>query len=134
MNLIAAHRASEEKLDQFLVKNRNVNKASLLEAGYVVEIAEQIQGCFSLERMDEGSYWLKQLYITKAEAAKLPVLLEAILNLAKEQEAKKIYVRSHQPVVDVLLESLQFHPQREEMPVDKSNQKEGNWWTYDVSS
>lgn len=133
MNLIAAHRAPEEKLDHFLENNQNVNKESLLDLGYVVEIEEQIQGCFSLEKMDEGVYWLKQLYITKAEAAKLPVLLESILNLAKEQDAKKVYVHSHQPVVDLLLEALQFHPQKEEVVVGKSTQEEGNWWTYNVS-
>ncbi|WP_373893986.1 hypothetical protein ACUL41_02310 [Virgibacillus natechei] len=133
MNLITAYSAPEEKLDHFLENNRNVNKESLLRSGYVVEIEGQIQGCFSLEKMDEGVYWLKQLYITKAEAAKLPVLLESILNLAKEQDAKKVYVNSHQPVVDVLLEALQFHPQKEEVFVGKSNQKEGNWWTYNVS-
>ncbi|UJL45995.1 hypothetical protein KFZ58_16755 [Virgibacillus sp. NKC19-16] len=133
MNLISAHRAPAEKLGHFLENNQNVNKEGLIESGYVVEIEEQIQGCFSLERVDEGVYWLKQLYITKAEAAKLPVLLESILNLAKEQHAKKVYVQSHQPVVDMLLEALQFHPQKEKVSVGKPNQKEGNWWTYNVS-
>lgn len=133
MNLITAYSAPKEKLDHFLKNNQNVNKESLLKLGYVVEIEEQIQGCFSLERVDDGVYWLKQLYITKAKAAKLPILLESILNLAKEQDAKKVYVHSHQPVVDVLLEALQFHPQKEENFVDNSSKQEGNWWEYNVS-
>lgn len=133
MNLIQANRVSEEKLDHFLKNNQTVNGDSLLQMGYVVEVQEQIEGCFVLEAMDDYIYWLKQLYITKSEAAKLPVLLETILNLAKEQQAKTVYVHSHQPVVDIILESLQFHPQQEDIFVDKHESREGNWWFYSVS-
>ncbi|MBP1969861.1 N-acetylglutamate synthase-like GNAT family acetyltransferase [Virgibacillus natechei] len=133
MNLIQANRVSEEKLDHFLKNNQTVNGDSLLQMGYVVEVQDQIEGCFVLEAMDDYIYWLKQLYITKSEAAKLPVLLETILNLAKEQQAKTVYVHSHQPVVDIILESLQFHPQQEGNFVDKDESREGNWWFYSVS-
>ncbi|PAV31371.1 hypothetical protein CIL05_01580 [Virgibacillus profundi] len=133
MKLIPAYQASENQIDQFLHKNQNVEKDSLLQMGYVVEIQDQIEGCFILEAMDEGVYWLKQLYITKSEAAKLPILLESILTLAKKQQAKRVYVHSHQPVVDILLEALQFRPQKEKVFVDKYNADQGSWWSYSVS-
>ncbi|GAB3044840.1 GNAT family N-acetyltransferase [Virgibacillus ainsalahensis] len=133
MNLIPAYRASEEDLEQFFEKNNHVKKDSLLLKGHVVEINEKIEGCFVLEEMEEGVFWLKQLYITQTEAAKLPFLLDAILMLAKKKQAKKIYVHSHQPVVDLLLEALQFNPQKGKVFVDKYNANEGNWWSYSVS-
>ncbi|MEC5424455.1 hypothetical protein QGM71_13225 [Virgibacillus sp. C22-A2] len=133
MKLIPAIQATEEQINSFLKNNDNVNKHSLIEKGYVVEINQKIEGCFILEAMEEGVYWLKQLYITKSEAAKLPILLESILTLAKQQQAKLIYVHSHQPVVDILLEALQFHPQKERVFVDKYDVNEGSWWSYSVS-
>ncbi|WP_100009879.1 hypothetical protein [Lentibacillus sediminis] len=133
MNLIPAHRANEEELEQFLGKNSHLNKKPLLLKGYVVEIGEKIEGCFVLEEMESGIYWLKQLHITQTEANKLPVLLEAILQLAKKQQAKTVFVHSHQPVVDLLLEALQFHPQKENLYVDKYRAEEGSWWSYQVS-
>ncbi|WP_042221405.1 GNAT family N-acetyltransferase [Oceanobacillus manasiensis] len=133
MKLILANQADEKKLELFLEKNESINKASLIRAGYVVEVAEEIVGCFSLETMEEGIYWLKQLYINQTNASKLPVLLESILTLAKQKQAKSVYVHSHQPVVDILLEALQFHPQKEKLFVDKYRREEGNWWLYHVS-
>lgn len=133
MKLIPASGVSEVKINQFLEKNSSVVKDSLLQTGYVVEINEQIEGCFILETMEEGIYWLKQLYITQSEAGKLPVLLESILTLAKQQQAKRVYVHSHQPVVNILLEALQFHPQKENVFVDKYNVDKGSWWAYHVS-
>lgn len=133
MNLIQANKVSQEKLDYFLQSNPHMNKCSLLQKGYVVEIKGKIEGCFMLEEMEEGTYWLKQLYITQSEAAVLPVLLESILTMAKQQLAKRVYVHSHQPVVDILLEALQFHPQKERAFVNKIDQKDGNWWLYHVS-
>ncbi|MFD1172499.1 GNAT family N-acetyltransferase [Oceanobacillus picturae] len=133
MNLIPANQMDMKKVEQFLEKNEGINKASLVRAGYVVEVSGEIVGCFSLETMEEGIYWLKQLYINQTNASKLPVLLEAILTLAKQQQAKSVYVHSHQPVVDILLEALQFHPQKEKMFVDKYKRDEGNWWLYHVS-
>ena len=133
MELIPASHVSENQINQFLEKNTNVAKDSLLQLGYMVQIDDQMEGCFILEAMGEGIFWLKQLYITQAEAGKLPVLLEAILTLAKQQQAKRVYVHSHQPVVNILLEALQFHPQKEKMFVDKYNVDKGNWWAYHVS-
>ncbi|API91834.1 hypothetical protein KM914_08860 [Virgibacillus pantothenticus] len=133
MNLVQASKASAEKLEHFLQNNPNLNEYSLLQRGYVVELQGEIEGCFILEEMEKGTYWLKQLYITQSEAAVLPVLLESILTMAKQQHAQRVYVHSHQPVVDILLEALQFHPQKERAFVNKYDQRDGNWWLYHVS-
>ncbi|MBU5267980.1 hypothetical protein [Virgibacillus proomii] len=133
MNLIQANKASRERLEQFLQTNPNVNKHSLFQYGYVVEMRGNIEGCFTLEEIEEGTYWLKQLYITQSEAAILPVLLEAILTMAKQKHAQRVYVHSHQPVVDILLEALQFHPQKERVSVNNYDKSNGNWWLYHVS-
>lgn len=134
MNIIPANKAQEEQLQEFFTRNENLDKDGLMEKGFVVEINSKIEGCFLLDQMDEKDvYWLKQLYITRTEANKLPVLIESILTIAKTMEAKRVYVHSHQPVVDILLEALQFHPQTDTSFVDKYPLKRGNWWTYNVS-
>jgi N-acetylglutamate synthase-like GNAT family acetyltransferase len=133
MNLIRANQVSVEKMEAFLLNNENVKKDGLMRHGYVVELNGNIEGCFVLEEIDDEMYWLKQLYITQQEAAKLPVLLESILVLAKEKDAKTVYVHSHQPIVDIILDALQFHPQKEKLIVDKHTNHEGNWWSYQVS-
>ncbi|QKY70487.1 hypothetical protein [Lentibacillus sp. CBA3610] len=133
MEIIAANHASTEKLEEFLQHNQDVERGLLLEKGYVVELKEKIEGCFVLDTVDDDIYWLKQLYVTKNAATSLPVLLETILALAKEKQAKQVFVHSHQPMVDILLEALQFYPQKENAFVSEAPDKEGNWWTYNVS-
>ncbi|MGY0691212.1 hypothetical protein ACW2QC_00300 [Virgibacillus sp. FSP13] len=133
MNLIATKHAATEKVEQFLEKNQDVKQDALFQNGYVVEMDQQIEGCFILEQVDNGVYWLKQLHVTKQAAPSLPILLESVLALAKERNARSIYVHSHQPMVDVLLEALQFHPQEENQFVDNHPVEKGNWWTYNVS-
>jgi len=133
MNLIRANQASKTQVEHFLETNEGINREDLLETGYVMMVDGEIEGCFNLESVDEGYYWLKQLYITKSKANVLPFLLEAILTLAKEQQAKRVYVHSHQPTVDIILEALQFHPQKEHVLVDKYPVNHGNWWSYSVS-
>lgn len=133
MHFIRAFEVSKKQLDAFLEKNKGVDKDSLLRTGYVVKIEDEIEGCFILDAMENNEFWLKRLYITKTHAAMLPVLLETILTLAKQQQATSVNVHSHQPVVDLLLEALQFHPQKEKNFVDKHPINKGNWWTYSVS-
>ncbi|GAA0436261.1 hypothetical protein GCM10008983_11190 [Lentibacillus halophilus] len=133
MELIAANRAPTDKLETFLENNDDVQGNLLLNKGYVVEIEGAIEGCFVLDTVEEGIYWLKQLYVTKNAAESLPVLLETILTLAKEKQAKHIFVHSHQPMVDVLLEALQFYPQKENKWVQDQPIETGNWWMYNVS-
>ncbi|HLR62050.1 MAG TPA: hypothetical protein VK097_06385 [Lentibacillus sp.] len=133
MELIAANQATKEKLETFLENNKDVERDLLLEKGYVVEFNGMVEGCFVIDSIDEDIYWLKQLYVTKNAAASLPVLLESILALAKEKQAKQLFVHSHQPMVDVLLEALQFSPQKENAFVANQPDNKGNWWTYNVS-
>ncbi|TFJ93372.1 GNAT family N-acetyltransferase [Lentibacillus salicampi] len=133
MELIAANHVTEEKLERFLESNKDVKRNILLEKGYVVELNATIEGCFVIDTVDQDHYWLKQLYVTKNAASSLPVLLESILTLAKEKQAKQLFVHSHQPMVDVLLEALQFYPQKENTFVTNYPNNKGNWWTYNVS-
>lgn len=133
MNIMPANRAPENAVAHFLERNDEIKKETLLYSGYVVEMNGTIEGCFSLEEMEEGIFWLKQLYITKTEAAKLPFLIEGIVTLAKKKQAKVIYVHSHQPVIDILLEALQFHPQKESVFEEEYPIKQGSWWSYNVS-
>lgn len=133
MKIRIARDVPKEKMNQFFSTTDQVNKDSLLKEGYVVEFAGEIKGCFELASVEDGVFWLKQLYIAQEEAQKLPVLLETIIVLAKSKEAKKVYVFSHQPVVDILLGSLQFHPQKEALNVQPMKNKQGNWWAYEVS-
>ncbi|WP_067728504.1 GNAT family N-acetyltransferase [Oceanobacillus damuensis] len=133
MKIMVAKEASYVQLEGFFRKNRNVDKQSVYHNGYVVEIKGEIEGCFILDQVENDNFWLKQLYITQSEAGRLPFLLEAILTLAKQRKAKSVYVHSHQPVVDILLEALQFHPQKEKMFEDKYPVTKGSWWAYNVS-
>lgn len=133
MNLVRVNDVPYNALEAFLHHNPHVDGTKLAGSGYAVLIGGKIEGCFVLEQVESGCYWLKQLYIAKQEAAKLPILLEAILVLAKEKEAKQVRVHSHQPVVDLLLEALQFCPQKGETYTQYVHQDEGSWWVYQVS-
>lgn len=133
MRLIQASKLSEAEFNQFVENNEHIKKQPLREKGYVLEINGVICGCFQLEKVASDSYWLKQLYITKAKARKLPLLLEVILHFAKKQRAKRVYAHSQQPVTDLLLDSFSFSLQREQsINIDHSHQN-GHWWLYHVS-
>lgn len=133
MDLVRANKVPIKQVEHFVETNAGLDLKSLLKSGYVMIVDEKIEGCFVLEQVDGGFYWLKQLYITKAKANTLPFLFESILVLAKEKQANGVYVHSHQPTVDIILEALQFHPQKKNAPVDKYLASQGNWWSYKVS-
>ncbi|HLR52969.1 MAG TPA: hypothetical protein VK072_08875 [Candidatus Avamphibacillus sp.] len=133
MKITSACHVPIDKIETFLNTVHGFNKDGLLKEGYVVEMDEEIKGCFVLSTTGNDIYWLKQLYIAKEAAANLPVLLETILQMTKGKQAKKLYVYSHQPVVDLLLEALQFYPQSKEKWAPTQSKKEGNWWAYHVS-
>src|SRR5699024_8697446 len=134
MKCIQASQIEQTVLEHFLQNNLQIQKASLLKRGYVVEHKGKIIGCFELDVMEEAVYWLRQLYIIQSEAAKLPMLLEYILVFAKQKNATSIYAHSEQPVTDLLLQSLQFSLQTEKIDtLEKRDLKKGNWWTYKVS-
>lgn len=133
MELIQASQVGAERLEQFLKANEHIKMDSLLNNGYVVEYHNKIIGCFELQAMDQGAYWLKQLYIIRNEAVKLPVLLEFILLYAKNKNAEVIYAHSEQPVTDLLLESLHFSLQTETaVHMAHARHKRGHWWSYKV--
>lgn len=133
MELILAKNVSHARLDKFLGDNPDVDKSLLIEKGYVVQIDEQIEGCFVVDVMDSGVHWLKRLHVTKRAAEGLPVIIESILTIAKENQATCVYVHSQQPLVDILLESLQFSPQKDAETVNIPARDNGNWWAYHVS-
>lgn len=132
MKCIPASDVQMDELEDFLECNNQIKKDSLIKNGYIVESGNKIIGCFELEMMDMGHYWLRQLYIVKSEAVKLPVLLEYILLFAKEKQAKMIYAHSEQPVTDLLLSSLCFSLQQENTVIAQLKEK-GHWWSYKVS-
>ncbi|TQS72149.1 hypothetical protein DX933_14290 [Ornithinibacillus gellani] len=133
MKIIPAVKANEEKVAAFTEINQEIDKERLLSAGYVVEIQQEIQGCFVLSTMEEADeYWLQQLFITKQAMSNLPVLLEMIVVITKGKQAKKLYIHSHQPVVDLLLDALQFHEQQHHTLPNQAR-KQGKWWAYHVS-
>lgn len=136
MKFIQASQVNKQRLEQFLKNNHQIEMHSLLKTGYVVEYNEKIIGCFELQSIDNGAYWLKQLYIIRNEAVKLPVLLEFILVFAKQREAKVVYAHSEQPVTDLLLESLHFSLQPEQseqhFQLQKTISRKGHWWSYKV--
>lgn len=134
MKLMKARQSPPNLLNDFLQNNDHINKEHLVDTGYVAMKNNEIVGCFILQRVEDGLFWLKQLYITKSAATILPVLLESILVLAKQNYAKEVYVHSHQPMVDILLEALQFHPKQENAFINQLPSSKGTWWAYEVSS
>src|SRR5690625_3818370 len=133
MMIKSVKHAVYEDLTGYLERNQNIDRKQLLANGYIAEIDGKIEASFILDKLDSDALWLKQLYITQAEAAKLPILLETILQLARKQEAKIVFVHSHQPVVDILLEALQFKIENNQSAVPLKPVMTGNWWSYHVS-
>lgn len=133
MKLIQASQLTEAEFNQFVENNEHIKRRALREKGYVFEMNGEICGCFQLEEVENGSYWLKQLYITKAKARQLPLLLEVILLYAKKQQAKRIYAHSQQPVTDLLLDSFSFSLQKDHNINIEHNHTNGHWWLYQVS-
>lgn len=133
MKIIAAYRMPSEQIESFLQLADQVEKASLLQHGYVLVIDEVIKGCFIWMPVEKDIYWLKQLYIVRDAAGNLPVLLETIVQMAREKQVEKLYVQSHQPVVDILLDALQFCPQQRGIQHETQQETEGKWWAYQVS-
>ncbi|WLV24222.1 hypothetical protein QR721_11330 [Aciduricibacillus chroicocephali] len=132
MELIQANEAIFEELQSFVTKNRSIDVRTLANEGYVIRIPGKIIGCFVLEKQSFEDRWLKQLFIEREEAARLPYILEAILLLAREQQTRQVHVHSHQPALDILLEALQFSPQESPASSGQTGEKIGNWWIYQV--
>lgn len=134
MNVMEASQVTTYQLEQFLQHNHDIDLATLLENGFVVECSDKIIGCFSLEPIGEDSFWLKQLYVIQQEAVKLPRIVEMVLIIAEQKQAKVIYAHSEQPVTDLLLASLSFSLQSEETAAIAIDKDKGHWWTYSICS
>ncbi len=132
MNLIPAKNASEENMAQFLKQNRDIDEVALRADGYVTEVDAQLVGCFILEPITERTYMLKQLYMTNTELLKLPALIEAILVLLKDMHASKLFINSHQTMLDIILSALRFYPQSECELLENYPSNNGKWWSYQL--
>src|SRR5699024_8987862 len=101
--------------------------------GYIIKQADSLEGCFVLENTNNNTLWLRQMYVTKDAVISLPGLLEAVLELAKIEQAENVIIHSHQAELDIVLEALQFSPQTDALYVDNSVDISGKWWSYKVS-
>lgn len=133
MKVMSVKHATYEQLEKFLAKNKSLDQQLLVNKGFVVELNGEIEASFTLEEVEPNRFWLKQLYITQSHAAKLPILLETILQIAKKKGAQAVYVHSHQPVVDILLEALEFKLEKNKQEIPSNLDIPGAWWSYHVS-
>lgn len=133
MKLMRANEVPEGLVNNFLENNPQVNKQSILQSGYVVEMNDNICGCFVLKHIKNGIYVLRQLFVTATSAINIPIFIESILQLAAQMKAREIFVHSHKLMIDIILEALQFHPQEDCSFLDKYTKNEGKWWSYAIS-
>lgn len=133
MQIYHVNKAQVEKLEEFLQKNEAIAAESLSKSSYMIEVDGKIEGCFDLKSIDESTYWLRQLYLSRSQVQKLFVVFESILIIARKKQINCVYVHNQSPVVDILLESLQFKRESDVKLKDISTKTAGNWWAYNVS-
>ncbi|MCT1901185.1 hypothetical protein [Oceanobacillus sojae] len=133
MQIYQVKEAKIELIEDFIHKNERLFGKKLTEESYVVEVDGSIEGCFNLEKVDESTYWLKQLYLNKEHVQKLFVVFESVLVISRKNDIKCVYVHNQSPVVDILLESLQFKRESDVTFKNINSEKTGNWWAYQVS-
>ncbi|WP_080872354.1 hypothetical protein [Oceanobacillus timonensis] len=133
MQIYQVKEAKIELMEEFIQKNEGLSGKKLTKDSYVVEINGKIEGCFNLYMVDDSTYWLKQLYLTKEHVQKLFVVFESVLVISRENNIKCVYVHNQSPVVDILLESLQFKRESDVTFKNINSEKTGNWWAYQVS-
>lgn len=134
MRLMKASNLPQKRVHDFLESNQQVNQAYITQSGYLIEMNHDICGCFVLEHIKDGLYVLRHFFLTVTDALKIPILVEAILQLATEKKATKVFVHSHKLMVDMILEALQFRPQENSDFLDKYSQYDGKWWSYTISN
>ena len=130
LRIIKASQLSEKDVYDFLKNAHQIDIQSVLKSGYLLEIDGKICGCFVLEEMTDHIFELKKFYLISTEAIKIPPLFEAILTIAKEKKAKKVYVYSQKLMTDIILESFNFYPQEDTVFPKKEGEDEGKWWFY----
>lgn len=132
MELIEAKVADQQKVQQFLMTNERIQSDQLMDKGFVVEINEDIKGCFIIDYIDRETYWLRQLYMNQGEMFSLPFVIDSIIQRGKEKGIRRVYVYSHQQVVDELLSTLEFYPQSAPQHIKSGVTQQGNWWAYTI--
>lgn len=132
LRIIKASQLSEKYIQDFLKNAHQINAKSILQSGYILEINGEIRGCFVLEEINDKIYELKTFYLVSTEAIKIPTLFEAILSVAKENNAKEVYVYSQKLMTDIILESFHFYPQENAALPKKEGEGEGKWWSYTI--
>src|SRR5690625_2319500 len=133
MELIRANQVSKDLLINFLQGNQNVNEDQLLDKEHVVVDNDRLIGCCVREAVEDNQIWLRQMYVSREEAMKIPILIEATVTLAKQQAAMTIYVNSHQLLVDIILASLQSRQEAEGVLLNGIYRSTGKWWTYPIT-
>lgn len=132
MKIIKASQFPEKYIHDFLKNAHQIDIKTVLELGYILEIDGKICGCFVLEEMTDKIFELNKFYLISTEAIKIPPLFEAILTIAKEKNAKKVYVYSQKLMTDIILESFNFYPQEDTVFPKKEGESEGKWWFYTI--
>lgn len=134
MKLIKASAVKESDLNTFIGQQQILYKTDSIseKTSYVIEDESTIISLFQMELVEGQNGWLKKLFITKNDALKLPAVLHTIIQFAKEQNIRTIYVHSKQPVTDLLLSSSSFTLQPLETLRPFQNEKQGNWWFYSI--
>lgn len=133
MELIKARDVAREDLKKLVDNYESIEMERLIHSGYVMKQAGHFEGCFVLENKDQQTLWLRQMYVTKDTVISLPILLEAVLALAKERQVGHVVIHSHHTTLDTILEALQFSKQIETSGVDNLVDNPGKWWIYNVS-
>lgn len=133
MQVKKAISVEEAKLKAFLAEANGLTISANIYNGYVIEHLDKIICWFELERFTELQCWLKQLFILREEALKLPYVFEYILQFMKAEQVQCLYVHSDRLVTDLLLESLSFSVREDKPQTLRCDKVSGTWWTYDVS-
>ncbi|HEY4600790.1 MAG TPA: hypothetical protein VIG73_05875 [Cerasibacillus sp.] len=131
MKLAKAHTVQGPLLESFIKTATSLDKGHLIKEGYVIQTNDCIKGCFILTQVSDEDYWLKQLFIHPEMTRNLPILLETIIMMTRELNGRKLYIHSHQVLLDIILDALYFEKTRDIPSALENIQKQsGKWWHY----
>lgn len=133
MELKKAAAINRARLETFLKESECSLLKPNIHSGYIIEQENKIISWFEFELLQDKQCWIKKMFIVRDEAMQLPAVFESIVQFIKSQQAKSIYVYSNQLVTDLLLESLRFSVETEEIIDVVPPKDEGTWWTFQVS-
>jgi len=133
MKIIEASQLPEKHIRNFLKNAHQIEVESILQSGYMLEVNDKISGFFVLEKVIDKAYELKKFYLVSTEAIKIPTLFEAIITIAEEKGARRVFVCSHKLMTDIILKSLNFYPQSDHTFLTNGAKHGGKWWSYTIS-